>query len=66
MCRYFREWFFKQLISFSDQIIAVFKPFLESYSNTYGSLYIDKGTNAANSCAMVNLTFQPKNEMTQD
>jgi hypothetical protein len=68
MCRYFCEWFFKQLISFSDQIIleiiSEFTILLEAYENSYGTLEIDRGTNSAPSCAMVNLTFQPKNEIT--
>jgi threonine dehydrogenase-like Zn-dependent dehydrogenase len=65
MCRYFCEWFFKQLISFSDEIISVFTILLEAYENSYRTLEIDEGTNIAPNYAMVNLTFQPKNEITQ-
>jgi hypothetical protein len=43
----------------------VFKTLLDAHENSYGTLEIDDGTNSAPDYAMVNLTFQPKNEITQ-
>jgi threonine dehydrogenase-like Zn-dependent dehydrogenase len=38
---------------------------LEAFEDSYETLEMDEGTNIVPSYAMVNLTFQPKNEITQ-